>query len=81
VNGSKLNELLFGCGAAALVFVIASVPESTLFAKPIRPDNAIATLILFDCGFIKILGSGLVWWGEATDEPAREDARPTEKPN
>src|SRR5713226_5652946 len=24
-------------------------------------------------------GSGSVWWGEATDEPAREDARPTEK--
>ena len=21
-------------------------------------------------------GSGTVWWGEATDEPAREDARP-----
>jgi DNA-binding MarR family transcriptional regulator len=23
-------------------------------------------------------GSGTVWWGEAIDEPAREDARPTE---
>jgi len=23
-------------------------------------------------------GCGAVWWGEATDEPAREDARPTE---
>lgn len=22
-------------------------------------------------------GSVLIWWGEATDEPAREDARPT----
>ncbi len=25
-----------------------------------------------------IKGSGTFWWGEATDEPAREDARPTE---
>ena len=24
------------------------------------------------------MGSGTVWWGEATDEPAREYARPTE---
>src|SRR2546425_12763603 len=24
-------------------------------------------------------GSGSVWWGEATDEPAREDVRPTGK--
>jgi len=24
-----------------------------------------------------LVGSGSVWWGEATDEPAREDARPT----
>ena len=23
-------------------------------------------------------GNGTIWWGEATDEPAREDARPTE---
>ena len=23
-------------------------------------------------------GGGTFWWGEATDEPAREDARPTE---
>jgi len=23
-------------------------------------------------------GSGTIWWGEATDEPARGDARPTE---
>src|SRR5205823_9831875 len=26
-------------------------------------------------------GSGTVWWGEATDEPARADARPTENAN
>jgi len=24
-------------------------------------------------------GGGLFWWGEATDEPARENARPTQK--
>jgi len=24
-------------------------------------------------------GTGSVWWGEAIDEPAREDARPTRK--
>jgi hypothetical protein len=28
-----------------------------------------------------ILGSDSFWWGEATDEPAREDARPTEMAN
>ena len=27
------------------------------------------------------VGSGTVWWGEATDEPARADARPTENAN
>ena len=26
-------------------------------------------------------GSGTVWWGEATDEPARGDARPTKNRN
>jgi hypothetical protein len=26
-------------------------------------------------------GSGTIWWGEAADEPAREDARPTESCN
>src|SRR5437660_9592291 len=26
-------------------------------------------------------GTGTVWWGEATDEPARADARPTENAN
>jgi len=26
-------------------------------------------------------GSGTIWWGEATDEPARADARPTENAN
>jgi len=25
------------------------------------------------------MGTGSVWWGEATDEPVREDARPTRK--
>jgi hypothetical protein len=29
------------------------------------------------CPAGQFLGSGTVWWGEATDEPAREDARPT----
>ena len=24
-----------------------------------------------------VKGGGTVWWGEAADEPAREDARPT----
>ena len=27
------------------------------------------------------LGTGTIWWGEATDEPARADARPTENAN
>jgi mono/diheme cytochrome c family protein len=27
------------------------------------------------------LGSDSFWWGEAADEPAREDARPTEMAN
>ena len=27
------------------------------------------------------MGSDSIWWGEATDEPAREDARPTEVSN
>jgi len=26
-------------------------------------------------------GSGTIWWGEATDEPAHADARPTENAN
>ena len=29
------------------------------------------------CPVSQFLGGATVWWGEATDEPAREDARPT----
>ena len=54
MNRGNLNEFLFGCGAAELLFVTASVPAPTLFVKAIGLDSTIATLILLDCGFIKI---------------------------
>jgi hypothetical protein len=30
-------------------------------------------------GGLDFFGGVLIWWGEATDGPAREDARPTRK--
>jgi len=74
INKSCLSLCRFCRPRSRTIF---SVGVERRFSRVPQPRDATAHKF----GRCLIRAGESVWWGEATDEPAREDARPTEKPN
>jgi hypothetical protein len=65
------------CSFVPLIVFILAMTFSCLFLLV----PTIRWIRSFPSRVEKFLGVVSFWWGEATDEPAREDARPTENSN